>query len=67
MKCITIYSDLAYACVMVFGCDVVISRTRAPCLYLKNDVVYGPEYFEEYSVSDPTIGVVKMQTRAMML
>ena len=32
---------LAYKRVMVSDCDVVASRTRTPCLYLKNDVLHG--------------------------
>ena len=46
--------------------DAAVIRTWASCLYLKNDMAQ-LEYFKEYLVSDPTIGVMLMQRHAIML
>ena len=49
--------QLLYACVMVFNCDVAVSQTGVPYLYLKYRSSTWLKYFKKYSVSGSTIGV----------
>ena len=41
----------------LLSCDATVSRTREPCLYLKNKNNTWIEYSKKYLVSDPTIRV----------
>ena len=47
--------NIPYAGAIVFARDATVICTCASYLYLKNDMTHNFEYFEEYSVSDPTI------------
>ena len=58
--------QLSYARATVSDHDVAVNRTWTPCLYLKKQYGTWPEYFEKYLVSDPIIGVMLMQTHAIM-
>ena len=58
--------QLSYARATVSDHDPTVNRTWEPCLYLKNNMAHGLSISKKYSVSDPTIGVMLMQTYAIM-
>ena len=58
--------QLSYARATVSDHDATVNRTWEPCLYLKNDMAHGLSISKKYSVSDPTIGAMLMQTHAIM-
>ena len=58
--------QLSYAHVTVFDHDAAVNRTWASCLYLKNNMAHGLSILKKYSVSDPTIRAMLMQTHAIM-
>jgi len=58
--------QLSYARATVSSHDALVNRTWAPYLYLKNNMAHGVSISKEYSVSDPTIGVMLMQTHPIM-
>ena len=58
--------QLSYARATVSDHDATVNRTWEPCLYLKNNMAHGLSISKKYSVSDPTIGAMLMQTHAIM-
>ena len=58
--------QLSYARAIVSDHDATVNRTWEPYLYLKNNMAHGLSISKKYSVSDPTIGSMLMQTHAIM-
>jgi len=54
--------QLSYARATFSNHDATVNRTWKPCIYLKNNMAQG----WKYSISDPTIGAMLMQTHAIM-
>ena len=58
--------QLFYARATVFDHDVAFNRTWVPCFYLKNNMTHGLSISKKYSISDPIIEAMLMQTHAIM-
>ena len=58
--------QLSYARATIPDHDAPVNPTWAPCLYLKNNMAHGPSILIKYSVGDPIIGAMLMQTHEIM-